>query len=82
MRVRLLSVYAGPRGVFHPKDFLDVPEAEARALIDGGYAIAVEQAVADPAPEAAVESPEVEAAVEPPADERRVADARPLRRRR
>ncbi len=41
MRVRMKTLYAGPAGVIHQGKEGDIPEAEAQALIAGGYADAV-----------------------------------------
>ena len=42
MRVRLKTLYAGPSGVTHPGQIVDLPAAEAVALLNGGYADAVD----------------------------------------
>ena len=42
IKVKLLptmSVYAEPRGVFKSGDILELPDNEARRLIDSGYAV-------------------------------------------
>ena len=41
MRVQMKTLYAGPSGVIHQGKEGDIPEAEAQALIAGGYADAV-----------------------------------------
>jgi len=67
MRIRLLSVMAGPDGVYQPGTVRDVPRAEAYALVEGGYAEQVddvETAAVLPAEVAAAPSHEV-AAVAP-----------------
>lgn len=38
MKVKLNYVYAGPRGVFKAGQIVDLPDAEARGLIEGRYA--------------------------------------------
>jgi hypothetical protein len=38
MRVRLLANHISPKGVFKPPTIIDVPDAEAKELIAGGYA--------------------------------------------
>lgn len=42
MKIRHITLSAGPGGVFRPGDIRDVSEDEARALITGGYAEALE----------------------------------------
>lgn len=78
MRVRMRTVYAGASGCAGAGQVIDLPEAEARALMAGNYASAVETAEA-PAPEAAITQP-AETAVVPGAPE--VAAVRPRRPRR
>lgn len=46
MRVRLKTLMAGPRGVASPREIVDLPDADAYALCEGGYA----EQVDDPAP--------------------------------
>ena len=41
MRVKFLTVSAGPGGVIRPGDVIEVSEGEAKLLIDGGYAEAL-----------------------------------------
>ena len=53
MRVRMKTLYAGPAGVIHQGKEGDIPEAEAQALIAGGYADAVGMPEKVPAYEAA-----------------------------
>ena len=69
MRVKLLSTMAGPDGVNHPGDIVDLPEEEARQLIDNGQA--------DDA--SGIPEPVVERAVDIPAEERETADKPPHR---
>ena len=38
MQIKLLALIAGPEGVFHPGQIIDVSAENARALIDGRYA--------------------------------------------
>lgn len=73
MRIKLLTIYAGPGGTFQPGRELSHEELpnglnEAQALVSGGYAVpmtdAVERAVtppvevrAEPAPEPETEAP-------------------------
>jgi len=62
MRVRMKTLYAGPSGVIHQGREGDIPEAEAQALIAGGYADAVGMPEKVPAYEAA-EIPDYDRAV-------------------
>lgn len=48
MKVRMRTLMAGPDGVHSPGDMADLPNEQAIAMIDGGYA--------DPAREVAVET--------------------------
>jgi len=53
IKVKLLptmSVYAGPRGVFRAGDVLELPDNEARGLIDSGYAVDITPVVVTPPP--------------------------------
>ena len=52
MRVRMLTLMAGPEGIRSPGSVVDVPQADAVALIDGGFAESAEPAakVVSPAP--------------------------------
>jgi hypothetical protein len=43
MKVRLLTLMAGPRGVFNPGAVLDLPDQEALDLINGRHADAIKQ---------------------------------------
>lgn len=70
-RVKLLNIYASPRGCFAPGDVLDLPRHEAAELIAGRYAELVGPAPA-PAPVAqAVAAPETAAVAQPEATTRR-----------
>jgi len=42
MKVRAITLMAGPGGVVHPGTVFDAPADKAKALIDGCYAVAVE----------------------------------------
>ncbi len=46
MKIKLRNQYCGPSGVYKPGAELDLPSAEARQLIDGGYAEAVKATAA------------------------------------
>ena len=48
MRVRLNTLMAGPEGVTPKGAERDVDADEAAALVSGGYAVAVEEAIAMP----------------------------------
>jgi hypothetical protein len=62
MKVRLITLMAGPEGVVHPGALIEVSVEEAGALMAGGFAEPAEQ----PAKPEAVEPAPVEtAAVEP-----------------
>lgn len=41
MKIKLRNQYCGPAGVFPAGTELDLPTAEAKQLVDGGYADAV-----------------------------------------
>lgn len=47
MRVKMLSTYAGPAGSCAPGKTIDLPDDQAKGLIDGGYAEAVGGEVAE-----------------------------------
>ena len=42
MKVRMKTIAAGPKGTRQPGDVIDVPAKEAKTLIAGGFAEAVE----------------------------------------
>lgn len=44
MKIRYITRDAGPDGVHAPGDVADVRESEGRALVNGGYAEALETA--------------------------------------
>lgn len=46
MKIKLRNQYCSPAGVYKPGSELDLPTAEAKQLIDGGYAEAVKAAAA------------------------------------
>ena len=60
MRVKMKTIYAGASGTCQPDHIIDLPEAEAKGLVDGGYAVAVDQAPEDgeQAPEDGEQAPE------------------------
>jgi hypothetical protein len=43
MKVKMRTLAAGPDGLYQPGQEIDLPAKQARALIEGGYAEAVEQ---------------------------------------
>ncbi len=73
MRIKLRTIYAGPLGTFQPGAVVDFPEAQAEALVAGGYATpVVEPAPSAPTPpKPAAGEPEL--AVLPPTPEKAVA---------
>lgn len=62
MKVRMITLAAGPEGVLQPGQEVELPAKEAMALIAGGYAEEVESQPA----EETLESVRETAAVEPP----------------
>ena len=42
MKVKLITTYAGPRGTWMAGCTIDLPDKEAKGLVDGGYAEIVE----------------------------------------
>jgi uncharacterized protein YbjT (DUF2867 family) len=50
MRIKMLTLQAGPAGVRSPGSVYDVPPVEAEALIAGGYAVKVEKEKTEAAP--------------------------------
>ncbi len=49
MRVRMVTLAAGPGGVRRPGDVIDVSSHEARDLLEGGYAVPVGRGEAETA---------------------------------
>jgi len=41
MRVMMRTTYAGPRGTCSAGGFIDLPDAEAKSIIDGNYGVEV-----------------------------------------
>ena len=62
MKIKLLSIDAGPAGVFQPGTVRDVPQAEAEAMVAGGYAKFVLEIKLEPAEEKAAPAAENKAA--------------------
>jgi hypothetical protein len=62
MKIKLMTLMAGPSGVFLPGTIVDLPDLEARQLILGRYAVPVDP---EPTPEAAVLEGPQEKAVKP-----------------
>ena len=52
MQVKFKTLSAGASGIIRPGDVVEVSDAEAKLLIDGGYAEAVEKPVKKPETEA------------------------------
>ncbi len=48
MRIQMLTLYAGPAGVRDIGKVYDVPTAEAKDLIAGGFALAASKAEPEP----------------------------------
>lgn len=42
MKIKLLTLMAGPEGTFPPGSLLDIEEIKAKALINGKYAVSME----------------------------------------
>lgn len=42
MKLKLLTLMAGPHGVYNAGQIVDMPEAQAKELIGSGYAVACE----------------------------------------
>ena len=53
MRILMYETCAGPQGVWRAGDIVDVPENDARALIDAGWAEAETEAVETATPQSA-----------------------------
>lgn len=45
MRVKLLTLMAGPDGVFSVGQVIDIPEGQAQHLIESGCAVAIEKRI-------------------------------------
>ncbi len=61
MRIRMITLAAGPEGIWRPGQILDVTPAAARQMTLGGFAVALEEPPVDP-PGGAVPGPGVETA--------------------
>ncbi len=75
MKVKLRTLYCGPRGSFQPGQVVDFDEAHAKELIAAGYAVA-----GGPAPVPRPAPVEVETAVLAP--QRTAVHPKPARKRR
>lgn len=53
MKIKMTTLAAGPAGVLRDGEVYDLPEVEAQALIDGGYAEAVAESAEPVVEEAA-----------------------------
>ncbi len=62
MRIKMLTLQAGPAGVRQIGAVCDVPTAEAEDLIAGGYAVKVEKEETEVAPAVPVEETVIETA--------------------
>lgn len=69
MRIKMLTIEAGPKGIWHPGDERTVPDDVGQALIDGRYAVRVVRRVPADVETADLDAPEN-------------ASASPMRRRR
>ncbi len=56
MKVKMISIYAGPRGTWMAGCTIDLPDKEAKGLVDGGYAENVATVAPSPAREVDVET--------------------------
>lgn len=63
MRIRMLTLMAGPEGIRSPGSVVELSPADAHALIDGGFAVAIDSAARVPVVETATDEPVREAAV-------------------
>lgn len=50
MKIRMKTRSAGPDGIHSVGDIIDIPDKQAKQLVDGGYAEAMEP-IAEPKPE-------------------------------
>jgi len=76
MQIKMRTLYAGPRGTYSPGAIIDMNEADAKPLIDGGYAERVDAPV--PAKAERAEAPAGETTEQPTASRR---GGRTIRRR-
>lgn len=64
MRIKLVTIYAGPDGGFQPGDIVDWPAKRAQPLVDGGYAVLLDAVAVAEADEEADEERQVDDAAE------------------
>lgn len=64
MRVKLLSRMAGPTGNWEAGSVISVPEAQGKALVDGRFAVALQDPPVAPPPAPPAREPE-SASLEP-----------------
>jgi len=58
VRIKLRTTYASPKGAYGPGSVIDLPDAQARDLVEGGYATAIDTPAQKGAPvEMAVQEP-------------------------
>lgn len=70
MKISMKTLASGPTGVLRPGVVYNLPEEEAKQLIDGRYAVAVEDSTPAPGPDAAkVVVPVEESKIEKDGDE-------------
>lgn len=47
MKIKMITLAAGPNGNLEPGQEVDVPVEFAQQLIEGGYAVEIEEAISD-----------------------------------
>ena len=62
MKVRMITLCAGPGGIWPPGSIVDLPDEQARQFVAGGYAVAVGAKTPSLARESAAVEPEENAA--------------------
>jgi len=62
MRIKMVSLMAGPDGVRRPGDTLDLPAGEAAALVRGGFAVQARTVAKPVSTETEAGQPELESA--------------------
>ena len=71
MKIKMKTIYSGPRGNYHPDQVVDFDTKEANDLIDGGYAV---KYVATPKPK--TDHEKAQAADDKKAEDKAAADLR------
>lgn len=67
MRIKMITLYAGPAGVMQAGEIHDVESAVAKALVDGRYAVAVQAATVVETADLVIDEP-IEVRVQPEAE--------------